>query len=615
LSVHTKSKKGFGLIALCVFACTVAAWQWSQETPHGPAKKADALALYGDSVHKVATKLVSIHQHEAALQSLGKGLLALDEYHKLDAWIRLSFLQAEVQKLVGMRPQAIETYATIAPVLSSQADFAKLYNRKAAVYVEAGQYDSCLYYVQLSERAARTLQKPSAELTVWNWHLAGVAYMASNPASAKKYLTKAYNLALTADTQNVSILLSQLAVIEQRAGNYTEAKSLFTQAANRALEQNAVLNHLWVFEGLAYVCHKLGHEAEAYRWLAQKDSLRNLINPDGIVVNLKNLAEEVALTRLKKAQTEANQQRTVAEARTQLALASLLFLCLLCALLARALARVRNQKLLLSKAYSTLDELADGLSTKTTALLAADAHKNMLLGVIGHDVRTPLSNLKTLIALLKSKDITLKDVDAMIGQLEHDVDQARTMLDDLLLWAKAQMEGLKPSSASHALPPLVKRILYHLQPQANEVGVTFALDDGVDQQAWINDGLLQIVVRNILSNAIEHSPKGGQVSIVFGATPNFCTLQITNSCVAMGAASRAILMGKDGPTAPLHKNEDASRGFGLVIVRDFLQLMQGHATVHIPDGGGTAVTIHLPMAPTQPKPKSVLAMAFTSKQA
>jgi signal transduction histidine kinase len=347
-------------------------------------------------------------------------------------------------------------------------------------------------------------------------------------------------------------------------------------------------------ESLADTYHHLGHDIEAFKVLHAKDSLRDLLNLDRIGMELNNVAEELALARLQKAKEETDKQKQVAETRTQLALISLVLVIMVCGLLVRYLAQVRKQKQLLDKAHQELDTLADGLNKKAEELEAANDHKKMLLGVIAHDVRAPLSNLKGVLELLSKRQIKLEDISELVARLDYDVDEARDLLDDLLLWAKNEMHGLDTTPSIQNVDLVIDSVLRQQRPLAFSQNVTFSVEPTNGIYVWANEALLKIVLRNLVANAVQNSPIGEQVSIHYGKKDDFCQIRIANSTSVMPERERLILSANLTSMTTLHKKGDATRGFGLVLVRDFLHLLCGYAEVDTPPEGGTIVTIYIP---------------------
>lgn len=564
-----------------------------------PAPDEKALAKKGEEIRAHCRALLTENKHEEALQSLREGLLLLDAHRDLPAWVKLAFTQAEVQKLIGRRKEALETYREIGREKLDVADLANLYNRMGAVFVESAMIDSAFKYIRLSEAMNDKAGHKDPRLDVWNWHLEGVALMNLDPESAKRKLTKALHLAYSADPINVTILLCHLAELERRAGNLPGAEALYEKACKKAIADDAILNHLWALEKLASVLHKQGLDSQAYHWMHLKDSLEFFKHRAEIDRAVGDISSDLAMKRLERAKAETEKQKQVADTRTVLALVSLGFVVMGCVLLFRALTKVRRQRAELTKAHARLDAQADGLSRQAQELEAANQHKNLLLGIIGHDVRSPLSNLRSTIGLMKDGALSDEEFSKLLGRMDNDLQEARSLLDDLLLWAKSQMNGLKVDIRSENLLPLVEEVLRQQKHLAADRDIRFKSDLKRDVFAQANSALLKTILRNLVGNAIQHSAPGGEVSVSVVAVGNFCRISVANPGTAMPLQDRETLTGRKRGVAPAHTSTNPNQGFGLVLVRDFLLVLNGYAEVELPDTGGTIIHLMLPLASGQ----------------
>lgn len=589
------------LLAFCFLLAPLGAEHYNV-LGQAAAPNKEELEKKGEAIRAHCRALLTQNKHEEALQSLREGLLLLDTHRELPAWVKLAFTQAEVQKLIGRRKDALQTYREIAKEKLDIEDLANLYNRMGAVFVESAMIDSAFKYIRLSEAMNDKAGHKDPRLDVWNWHLEGVALMNSDPVSAKKKLTMALNLAYTADPINVTILLCHLGELEKRAGNLPAAQALYEKACRKAIADEAILNHLWALEKLADVLHRQGLDSKAYHWMHIKDSLELFKHRAEIDRAVGDISSDLAVKRLERAKAETEKQKQVADTRTQLALVSLGFVVAVCVLLFRALTKVRRQRAELTKAHARLDAQAEGLSQQAQELEAANQHKNLLLGIIGHDVRSPLSNLRSTIGLMKDGALSDEEFAKLLGRMDNDLQEARSLLDDLLLWAKSQMNGLKVDIRPENLLPLVEEVLRQQKHMAADRDMHFKFHSSGTVFALANPALLKTILRNLVGNAIQHSSRGAEVVISVTADGGASRISVANSGTVMPLQDRETLTGRKRGVAPTHTSSNPNQGFGLVLVRDFLLLLNGYAEVELPSTGGTIIHLILPSANGQVVP-------------
>jgi two-component system sensor histidine kinase/response regulator len=75
--------------------------------------------------------------------------------------------------------------------------------------------------------------------------------------------------------------------------------------------------------------------------------------------------------------------------------------------------------------------------------------KDKMFSIIGHDLRGPISSLKSLVDFMKSNSLSNEDSEMVVKELRQSVNSVDMLLENLLVWAKMQMEGNIISKPEH----------------------------------------------------------------------------------------------------------------------------------------------------------------------
>lgn len=528
-------------------------------------------------------RLDATNDSPEAIAGLKSALITLDNHRHWVAWRQLAFEQAEILKLLARAPEAMAIYRSILAEDLQPSERAKAYNRMAATMSEAGVTDSALYFVNKSISICRTLQKRNLKLDTWNAHIKGYILLDIDHKAARKHLLEALTLAEKVDTANVPMIRCQLGNLAWRQGDLLLARQYFADAAAQNLRMGAGIHVVWIVVNLAELYHKTGDDKAAYHWLWIGDSLRGRYQMGEVDRSMSDLKGALALAREAKLRAEVDNQKNLAEARTSLAFGSL--------------AAVMVVLLLLGLAYLRADKQKQALAEASARLEASNQTKNVLMGVIGHDLRAPLASLQGIVGLLELDDLPPAEIQQLAQSLGADVQAARSLLDDLLLWAKSELNGLEATPAATSIYPLADEVLYQHRALAKSKHVRFAEATANEEQwALAHPALLKTVLRNLVVNAINHCPAGGMVAVEAVEVDGHVRLSVYNPGPTLPEAQRNLLTTDGLQDKALHKKENLYQGFGLLLVRDFTRLMRGHIEVEIPDAGGTRITIVLPAA-------------------
>lgn len=226
------------------------------------------------------------------------------------------------------------------------------------------------------------------------------------------------------------------------------------------------------------------------------------------------------------------------------------------------------------------------------------ASQKQFIGNIAHELRTPLSIIKTNTEIaLFSKDLD-NDMQQTLRSTVEELDRLSEIINNLLsLSASVRPERIEfaPTDASHIADEVVKK----LSPLARTKNLEITLRKSDWCFVWGNAAALEQILMNVVKNAVNHTGRGGHVSVTIE--------QIGNSHVEMviqdsgEGIPRQDLFHIFEPFYRAEPSRNRARGggsgLGLAIVSELVKLHRGKITVRSAVGRGTTVVISLPIAP------------------
>jgi two-component system, OmpR family, sensor histidine kinase KdpD len=224
------------------------------------------------------------------------------------------------------------------------------------------------------------------------------------------------------------------------------------------------------------------------------------------------------------------------------------------------------------------------------ALLARDE----ALAIVSHDLRTPLTAIKTSVSTLRNPGTPLNEGtrNDLLGTIEAEADRLVHFVGDALAMSRLE-SGITPDPQWNALGEIVSAVLDRVAPVLGERPVTFDVPDTLPL-ARFDAGLLDQALSNVLENVGRHTPRGTAVMIVG---------RIENDTVRVEVSDA-------GPGIPLHARERvfakfqrlADNGFGtglgLAIARAATTAQGGTITIDDSPLGGARVVIQVPILAT-----------------
>lgn len=226
-----------------------------------------------------------------------------------------------------------------------------------------------------------------------------------------------------------------------------------------------------------------------------------------------------------------------------------------------------------------------------------NTHKESILAILSHDLRSPLANIIQSTEYLKSHLDTIEPDFAkeLLNKLHKAATNELNMLDYLVEWARIK-------HASDAFAPSKIELLYYVDKVFESLKETAALksiefQSGMEKSSTVyaDSKMLISILRNIVSNAIKHSHKGGQITLSAKKSEDMILVEIKDTGVGMSKETRDKLF-----TPQIDSNSKAldgkkGAGIGLLLVKGFLEKNSGQIWVESIEGKGSSFYFTLPI--------------------
>jgi two-component system sensor histidine kinase/response regulator len=263
------------------------------------------------------------------------------------------------------------------------------------------------------------------------------------------------------------------------------------------------------------------------------------------------------------------------------------------------LAKPFNKAELMARLKTHLDFklTRDELVQTSNHLLELNELKNRLFSIIGHDLRSPLSNVKMTLDFILRKiiDPSSPDFEDTILELSKSTDEMFSLLENLFGWARSQSgtlevipERLNIFDTTNSLLPLFSRI---------SKDKNIAIDNQIDASvfAWADSSMIKAVLKNLISNALKYSYRGGQ--IILSAERHACQIQINITDFGIGIKSEmlALLFSASKNVRTYGTENEVGSGIGLMLCKDFIEKNNGEILVDSTVGKGSRISFMLPV--------------------
>ncbi len=237
-----------------------------------------------------------------------------------------------------------------------------------------------------------------------------------------------------------------------------------------------------------------------------------------------------------------------------------------------------------------LARLATTLNSMLDRLQQAIERERRFVDNASHELRTPIATLRAEIELALARKRDAPELEAALRSARDDVDLLQRLADDLLLLARmrgGRMPVRRVQARLSALTGSCRQLVDH---QARDAGVAIEVETP-DETVVVDPDRMQQALRNLLENAIRHTPRGGLVRLSVVRNDGTVRFNVLDSGPGFPTA---MLDNVFDPFTRTQSDEGGpiSTGLGLAIVRAIAEAHGGSAiarnTPH-----GASVTIEL----------------------
>lgn len=224
------------------------------------------------------------------------------------------------------------------------------------------------------------------------------------------------------------------------------------------------------------------------------------------------------------------------------------------------------------------------------------AIKNRIFSIIAHDLKSPVLNLSLMIEHLRNNsDPEVQNT--VINSISQQSGFASNLIDNLLMWGEGQRNKIAYNPESINLTDLVLENFNLLMESANRKQINMTYSHKGDPTAICDPDLVNIIIRNTLSNSIKFTKANGTISV------NVEEPVINDGMVYLRIKDNGIGIPEDKlnkifseeivDSSPGTENEKGT-GLGLQLCNDLVRINKGAISIDSIEGRGTTIIISLP---------------------
>lgn len=249
-----------------------------------------------------------------------------------------------------------------------------------------------------------------------------------------------------------------------------------------------------------------------------------------------------------------------------------------------------------------LNQKNEQIEHQRNELEKINATKNRFFSILAHDLKNPFHTILGYSSLL-DRDyhrFTEEERKKYAGDIHRSANNIFRLLQNLLDWSRSQTGNLKFNPAKFELKQLSETVFSLLKPLADQKDVPLNNHIPPGVYLYADPMMVETILRNLVSNAINFSYPGGHVTIrIIQDEPGQVTICINDKGQGLSRDDLQQLFRIDSEVRRKGTKGEKGSGLGLVLCKEFVQINKGTIRVESEPGKGSSFCVTIPAAPSE----------------
>lgn len=240
--------------------------------------------------------------------------------------------------------------------------------------------------------------------------------------------------------------------------------------------------------------------------------------------------------------------------------------------------------------------IVENLRRNEDRLKQINIEKDKFFSIIAHDIKSPFSAFLGLTEIMADDfdHFTLKEIQSFILTMRNSASNLYRLLENLLEWSRIQRGITEFNPKSVALSGVVNESFELLQQAAAKKDIEIVHHIPENFKVYADIHMLETILRNLTSNALKFTPKGGKITISAISENKASIIIVKDTGIGMSPQMIADLFRIDANTSRPGTDNEPSTGLGLILCKEFVEKHGGKIWAVSEETKGSQFFINLP---------------------
>jgi signal transduction histidine kinase len=231
-------------------------------------------------------------------------------------------------------------------------------------------------------------------------------------------------------------------------------------------------------------------------------------------------------------------------------------------------------------------------------LEASNATKDDFIAILGHDLRNPLSGISGVAGFLAEADdrgpaVPSEQVASMHREIAKASNKTMELLERVLAWARSQSGALKPLLEELDAEAVIAEAVASVDDAAAKKSIEIRTAKAAGLKIVADREMLATILRNLMSNAVKFTARGGRVEVVVAGSPRVESIAIVDQGMGIDRCDLERIFRVSGRISRPGTEGERGTGFGLALCMEFATKMGYSLSVTSEAGKGSIFSLEL----------------------
>ena len=233
-------------------------------------------------------------------------------------------------------------------------------------------------------------------------------------------------------------------------------------------------------------------------------------------------------------------------------------------------------KMLLLSDVTEMVRTEKKLLDNSRQLRELNAFKDRMFNVVAHDIRDPLAVLTNLMELMEEELQSPRDNhQEIVQEMGQQIQNTFTLVESLLDWFRSQKGGMIFRPVALNLSHVVQNNVNLLQIRSARKGIQIHTDIPLGTIVYADKEMLNLILRNLLSNALKFTESGGHIQLKAKLAENKMVVSVEDNGEGIPLEQASSLLKDVNPVSSEGTEGERGFGLGLTLCKEFVRLNGG----------------------------------------